>query len=249
MVRQSNSTDSLAEATRSRARFSGHGNSKGAAGYQDPDAATIQCDFLTESGCGLSVNRPEGGFPDFTIGLAWDQMVVEKESLFGLLRTKKLQNVDLDLGCLYELADGTRGALQPFGRTFGALDAPPFIQLSGDEREGDEEGDDECMTISGKNWDRIKRVVFYVYIYDGAPHWASLRPQIHVRIPGENPMIVTLRTSRSELALCALAGIENVRGGLRLSNYTEYYPGHAEMDRAFGFGLEWEEGEKVPAAR
>jgi tellurite resistance protein TerA len=244
MSRPQNSTDSLSAATKSRARFSGHGNSKGASGYQDPDAASVDCDFLDEGGQSLSINPPKDGFADMQVGLAWDQIIVEKPRLFGLTKTKHVQDVDLDLGCLYELADGTRGALQPFGENFGALDTPPFIRLSGDERKGDEEGDDEHMLISGTNWNNIKRVLMYVYIYEGAPNWGTLKPQIHVRIPGENPMVVTLHTYRSELSICALAGIENVRGGLRLTNYTEYYPGHAEMDRAFGFGLDWEEGRK-----
>jgi tellurite resistance protein TerA len=57
-------------------------------------------------------------------------------------------------------------------------------------------------------------------------------------------MIVTLQTFRSELSLCALAELENVRGGMKLKSHTEYYPGHAEMDRAFGYGLHWSDGAK-----
>lgn len=50
---------------------------------------------------------------------------------------------------------------------------------------------------------------------------------------------------RSELNVCVIAGLENVRNGIKLSHYTEYYPGHAEMDRAFGYGLQWDDGEKA----
>ncbi len=238
MARQQNPTDSLSSATRSRARFSGHGNSKGASGYRE------EADLIDESGQIVSINAPEGGFPGISIGLEWDQMMIEESKLFGLLKMKGLKDVDLDLGCLYELQDGTRGALQPFGDYYGAMDDAPFIMLSGDEREGDEEGDDEHMLINGKHWGQIKRILIYVYIYEGAPHWASIKPKIHVRIPGETPLVVTLTTYRSELSLCALTELENVRGGLRIKNHTEYYPGHSEMDRAFGFGLHWSDGEK-----
>ena len=242
---QTTSVDSMAEATRSRADFSGHGGSKGAAGYQEPGAATIECDFLDEEGQSLSVNPAAEGFENISIGLAWDQMIRHEKKLFGLMTVKKVIDVDLDLGCFYELQDGTRGVLQPFGDQYGSLDSAPFIQLSGDEREGDEEGDDEFILINGLKWPEIKRVLIYVYIYGGVPNWGMLKPQAHVRVPGESPMIVTLHTTRSELSLCALAMIENVRGGLRLTNHTEYFPGHAEMDRAFGFGLDWEDGEKT----
>ncbi len=244
MSRQKSSVDSLTAATESRASFSGHGNSKGAAGYQDPDDVSIECDFLNDAGQSLSINPPEGGFQNIRIGLAWDQLVVEKKAMFGLVSTKQTQDVDLDLGCIYELQDGSRGALQPFGEMFGALKKPPYIRLSGDEREGDEEGEDEYMMINGQKWPEIKRLLLYVYIYDGAPHWAQIKPQVHIYAPGEAPMIVTLHTYREEMRLCALAGLENVRNGIRLTNYTEYYPGHAEMDRAHGFGIQWDEGSK-----
>ena len=87
-------------------------------------------------------------------------------------------------------------------------------------------------------------IIVYIYIYEGAIDWAQVKPQIHIRIPGQSPMVVTPGTHHRELALCVIGGIENVRAGLRLTNYTEYYPGHIEMDRAFGFGLQWDDGRK-----
>lgn len=246
MARDATSQDSISNATRSRASFSGHGHAKGAAGYRDPSAVDIDCDFLTGSGQSLALNPPPEGFGTIRIGVAWDQMEIEEKVLFGALTRRRLVDVDLDLGCLYELKDGSRGALQPFGEIYGSYTEPPYIRLSGDEREGDEEGEDEYMSINGAKWSEIKRILLYVYIYDGTPDWASIKPQIHIHAPGENPMIVTLKTNRREMRLCALAGLENVRGGIRVVNYAEYYPGHAEMDRAHGFGLEWDDGRKAP---
>ncbi|MEM9469031.1 MAG: Tellurium resistance protein TerA, partial [Pseudomonadota bacterium] len=91
---------------------------------------------------------------------------------------------------------------------------------------------------------KIKRIVVYLYIYGGAKSWECVRPQIQLRVPSEKPMVVTLQAKRQELALCAVAGLENVRGGIKMTNYLEYFPGHAEMDRAFGFGLDWTDGQK-----
>ena len=71
-----------------------------------------------------------------------------------------------------------------------------------------------------------------------------MRPQIQVRVPGEQPMVVTLGARQKKMSVCAVAGIENIRSGIKLTSYLEYFPGHFEMDRAFGYGLSWESGKK-----
>ncbi len=179
------------------------------------------------------------------IGVAWDNVQVQKAGFFGKLFKKTLnQGVDLDIGCLYEMQDGTRGAIQAFGEKFGDYDAPPFMALSGDERTGNAEGHDEYILVNGAHWADIKRVLVYIYIYDGAPRWSEINPQVILDVPGENNLVVTLGAHDDSLALCAVGGLENVRGGIKLTNYTEYFPGHQEMDRAFGYGLEWADGVK-----
>jgi tellurite resistance protein TerA len=163
-----------------------------------------------------------------------------------LLKKVKTSDIDLDLGILYEHQDGTKGAIQAFGdaNTMGHYNLSPYLSLSGDERTGNSPDDDEFIHVNGKEWPKFKRLLIYVYIYRGALDWAQVKPQIHIRIPDQKPMIVTLSSHHKGLGLCAIAGIENVRNGMKISNYTEYFPGHAEMDRAFGFGLEWTNGEK-----
>jgi tellurite resistance protein TerA len=240
------SQDSLAEATRDRARFSGHGKAKGAAGYKetfsDPNS-----EFLSSSGQSSVINPREDGFGTMRISAAWDNITMA-ESKGGILGrfVKKVarQGVDIDLGCLYELQDGTRGCIQAFGEMMGNFNEVPFITLSGDERTGDTPGDDEFLRINGAQWNEIKRVLIYAYIYGGAASWSVIKPQIQLSIPGEYPMVVTPTVNKSELAVCAIAEMENIRNGLRLTNHSEYFPGHNEMDRAFGFGIAWTDGEK-----
>ena len=55
--------------------------------------------------------------------------------------------VDLDLGCLYELADGRKGVIQALGNSFGSLNSPPWIPLDGDDRTGSVAGG-ENMSIN-----------------------------------------------------------------------------------------------------
>lgn len=239
------SAASIEEATKYRASFSGHGKSLGAAGYIDPHDQSGNVDFLGKRGDTLSISPPAEGFGDILIGAAWDHRVEKDTSFLGkLLRHKKSADIDLDLGILYELHDGRRGVVQAFGEMMGAYERAPYISLSGDERTGKTPGEDEFMHLNGAHWPDIKRVLVYIYIYKGALDWGSVTPQVHIRIPGSKPMVVTLSSHQKGLGLCAIAGIENVRNGLRVTNYTEYFPGHAEMDRAFGFGIEWEEGSK-----
>ncbi len=240
------SKEAIKQATKSRVKFSGRGNAKGAAGFVNPSDVSGNYDFVSRSGETQSISPPEGGFTKIKVGAAWDNQVVEEKSMFGLIKKKKKANIDLDLGCLYEMKDGTRGAIQAFGELFGNLNSEPYIRLSGDERTGDAEGDDEFMLINGQKWSEIKRMIIYVYIYEGALDWAQVKPQIQIRVPNEPPVVVTLSAHMKDLGLCVIAGLENVRNGIVVTNYTEYFPGHDEMDRAYGFGLEWDDGEKKP---
>lgn len=242
---------SINEATRGRAKFSDHGKSLGAAGFLSPYDDEQNADFLSRPGETAIVNPPKDGMNTFEIGAAWDNIAPKTQKqgfLQKLLGGNKIavphKGVDLDIGCLYELKDGTRGAIQAFGDRYGDFDNAPFMKLSGDERTGETEGEDEMIMVNGQKWDQIKRIVVYLYIYGGAKSWECVRPQIQLRVPSEKPMVVTLQAKRQELALCAVAGLENVRGGIKMTNYLEYFPGHAELDRAFGFGLDWTDGQK-----
>ncbi len=240
------SQNSINEANRERAEFSRHGG-LGAVGYISRDDANQASAFLSRPGETAIVNPPAGGMPNFEIGVAWDNVPVVREKSFLKRFFKKTiikAGVDLDLGCLYELKNNMRGGMQAFGESHGMLEETPYIFLSGDERRGDRTGPDETILVNGAHWNEIDRILLYVYIYQGARSWASVRPQVQVRVPGEQPMVVTLNARKGQLALCAVASLENVRGGIKMTSVLEYYPGHAEMDRAFGYGLQWENGQK-----
>lgn len=246
MVRDHSSQDSIIEANRYRAAPSRHGGI-GAAGWLSPYDINQQAEFLTQPADTAIVNRPEGGLPDFDIGMAWDNVEIEQAQGFFSKFFKKTvlkKGIDMDLGCLFILKSGQRGCVQAFGDTHGAFNEPPYLFLDGDERSGDKDGRDEAIHLNGKHWEEIEKILIYTYIYKGAENFADVKPQVQLRVPGEKPIVVTLQARKDELDLCAVAMIENIRGGIRLTTHMEYYPGHAEMDLAFGFGLEWEQGQK-----
>ena len=66
------------------------------------------------------------------------------------------------------------------------------MQLSDDERTGDAEGHDEYILVNGGKWSDVKRLVVYIYIYDGAARWSEINPQIILDVPGENDLVVSL---------------------------------------------------------
>lgn len=239
------SQSSILEANRNRAKFSGHGKALGAAGYREPSDHPLNCEFLSAPGQFVAITPGKNGFDTFRIGVTWDNTRLKRGNFLERMAKRILnKGIDLDLGCLYELQDGTRGALQAFGNKFGNLNAAPFIALSEDERTGNKAGQDEYLLVNGPQWNTIKRMLIYIYIYDGSNRWSKIKPQIVVDIPGENDLYVTLQATNDHLALCAVGSLENVRGGIKLTNNTEYFPGHQEMDRAFGFGLPWGDGTK-----
>ncbi|PZO87907.1 MAG: Tellurium resistance protein TerA [Micavibrio aeruginosavorus] len=243
---QNGSQNAINSADRDRVERSSHGG-LGAAGYIDFDHTGGSGSFLSNPGEVAVVNPPEGGLGNFQIAVAWDNIRVKEETnIFKrFFKTQILQvGVDLDLGCLYKLKNGARGGLQAFGDVHGALEDEPYIRLSHDERTGDRKGPDEMIIVNGGHWDDIEQILIYTYIYEGARDWASVKPQIQVRVPGEQPMIVRLGTRKAKMSVCAVASLDNVRGGIKMTSLLEYFPGHLEMDRAFGYGLPWEDGKK-----
>lgn len=247
MTRDTLSGDSLAKASKSTATFSGHGTATGAAGVRENDIAGIQ-DLLDKSGESGLISPPENGFNSIHIGLAWNNIIVERAGGFmGLVKKATRQGVDLDLGCFYELDDGTRGILQPFGDLYGKFDNRPFITLSGDERTGNAEGDDEFLTINGQKWPHIRRILVYTYIYQGATDWSQIQPEITLDFgnTGENSLKIKPSLKTNSLTVCAIAMLKNVKNGIQIVTHGEYFASHASMDRAFGFGLKWEDGAKA----
>lgn len=239
------SQESLSKATKSIASFSGHDAALGAAGYRMSSDHPDNCDFLEEPGQSIAVNVQHKNFKSIMIGAAWDSRIVQDAGFMGKWfgKTKKI-NVDLDIGCLYEMKDGTRGCIQAFGKKFGDYHSAPFMALSGDERTGDADGHDEYILVNGDHWDKVERILVYIYIYAGAARWSEITPQVVVDVPGENDLYVTLKAHNDDLQLCAIGELHNVRNGIKLTNRTEYFAGHEEMDRAFGYGLAWADGVK-----
>ncbi|MEW2518198.1 TerD family protein [Actinacidiphila alni] len=152
-------------------------------------------------------------------------------------------NVDLDLACMYELADGSKGVVQPLGNLLGDLDAPPYIQMSGDDRFGGTSG--ETLYINFDKRDEFKRLLVFVYIYDGTPAFDRTHAKVEI-FPTSGPRIeIPLNEREPQARSCAVVLIENHKGELVVRREVRYVYGfQAEIDRLYGWGLQWGRGYK-----
>ncbi|WNI15358.1 TerD family protein [Actinacidiphila sp. ITFR-21] len=152
-------------------------------------------------------------------------------------------NVDLDLACLYELADGTKGVVQPLGGFLGDLDSAPYIKVSGDDRFGGSSG--ETLFINLDKREEFKRLLVFVYIYDGTPAFDRAHAKLEI-FPGSGPRIeISLNEREPQARSCAVLLIENRKGELVVRREVRYVYGfQAEIDRLYGWGLQWGRGYK-----
>lgn len=186
----------------------------------------------------ISLQKEGGDFGEIVFNLKWTQ----GEKKTGWFSGGK-GGIDLDLGCMLELADGTKTVIQALGGNFGNFQQAPWTQLMGDDRSGTSlEG--EFLRVNGAYWKHFKRVLIYAFIYEGAPNWAQANGVVTVRIPGQPELVTHMEAQGSGQNMCAIAMLENVSGAIRATKLVEYFGGHEPMDQAYGFGFRWKAGSK-----
>lgn len=203
---------------------------------------------LTKDSSTSAVNLTKGGSEPFRVNLNWNARPDQPQGGGGFMKKLKAAAqgggaIDLDLGCLYELANGDRGAVQALGNAFGSLNGPPFIQLDADDRSGSASGG-ENLRISAQHIDQIRKVLVYAFIYEGVPNWAAADGLVTVYQQGAGEVEIPLDETQQGKGMCALALLENQGGQLKLSRQVRYFGNHRDMDAAFGFGLNWQAGRK-----
>ena len=190
------------------------------------------------------------GFGRIRVNLNWDQNGTPSEApkkrgflnkMMGGGTARNVNNIDLDLGCFFELSDGTAGGVQALGDSFGNFDNAPFIHLDGDDRSGSNLAG-ENLFINGDKFINIKRVLIFAFIYEGVPNWTATNGVVIVEAPGQGPVEVRLENG-SNASMCAIAMIENTNGKLQVTKLEEYFQAigsnstHKLMNDRFGFGL------------
>ncbi len=202
---------------------------------------------LTKKGQFVNLTKSQNqGIGEILVNLNWNQQTVKNSGGFlsSLFGTKSNGGIDLDLGCLYEMTDGSKSCVQALGNAFGNLHSSPFIELDGDDRTG-MLNNGENLRINGSKVREIKRVLIYTFIYEGVANWAEADGIVTVNY-GTGPSIeVRLNEHRNGKNMCAIAMIENVNNEtFKVERLVEYFSGHKDMDNAYNWGLSWRAGRK-----
>jgi len=184
----------------------------------------------------ISLEKTAAGFGEIKVNLNWNKG--KSGGFFG-----KSKSIDLDVGCLYELNDGHKSVVQALGKSFGRLNAEPYIQLMGDDRTGSVDGG-EWLHINGKHWSEIKRILIFAFIYEGAPNWKTTDGVVTIFIPGQPEIEVRLNEEGGNQGMCAIALLENDNGAVKVTRKVDFHRGHEPMDKAYRWGMRWSAGSK-----
>ncbi len=193
---------------------------------------------LEKTNSSVSLKKTGSSFGEIVLNLNWNQGT-QKRGLFG----GGAKGVDLDLGVLFEMRDGSKGVIQALGNSFGRYDQMPWIELSGDDRTGAVSGG-ETIRVNGRFFDNISRLAVFANIYDGAPNWAKTDGVVRMNIPGQPEIEVRMDEGRDNCRLCGIAVIDNVGGELKIDRHMRYYRDQKQYADTVGILLRWAAGSK-----
>ncbi|WP_103501166.1 MULTISPECIES: Tellurium resistance [Streptomyces] len=162
--------------------------------------------------------------------------------------TVGIVDVDFDLACLYEMEDGSKGVVQPLGGLLGDFNGPPYLKLAGDDRFGG--GSGEVIYANLDHQEKFKRLLVFVYIYDGIP--AFEHADVSVTLDATNGMHieVPLTDPTPQARSCAVIALEHEDGELVARREVKYVYGfQSEIDRLYGWGMAWGRGTKPSRLR
>lgn len=216
---------------------------------QEPAAPTRVT--LTKAAPSVSLTKRGGSRGTMRVNLQWNARpdgTSEPAPAKGFF--KRLQQagatgqIDLDLACMYEYADGSKGVVQALGGTLRDQYADgPICWLDKDDRSG-ASSDGENLFIDLGKVGAIKRILVFAFIYEGVTNWAGADAVVTLH-PASGPQIeVRLDEHDQGTNMCGIAMLENTGGQLSVSREMRYVRGHRDLDEAYGWGMRWTAGRK-----
>jgi tellurite resistance protein TerA len=195
-----------------------------------------------------------GGFPTGPIvaNLNWTQKKAQ-----GFWKSLFAKDLDLDLGCFYELTDGTKsvidalqfsnqgGSRRVVSRQ-GCFVQKPWIWHTGDDRTG-AQSSGEFIEVNPEGLKDIKRIDFYAYIYlerGEVAKWADSDAVITLKIPGHNDIVISMSELSSQKSFAVLCNLEFTSTGIKVTNANTFHDSHSEADLRHGWGMRWRAGSK-----
>ncbi|GAB2614798.1 hypothetical protein GCM10027168_54250 [Streptomyces capparidis] len=205
---------------------------------------------LTKESPTVSLTKQGGTSGTMRVNLNWE---VHKQFSGWIRKAGRTfaghSDLDLDLCAMFELVDGSKGIVQALGNSFGSLQQPPFIHLDRDDRTG-AVASGENLTISLDHKDLFRRILIFVYIYEGARSFANLHATVTLFPQHGAPVDFSLDECTTPSQVCALAQITNVNGELIVQRESRFFipergvSPQRTIDYAYGWGLNWTPGRK-----
>ncbi|MEU6923000.1 MULTISPECIES: TerD family protein [unclassified Streptomyces] len=205
---------------------------------------------LTKEAPSVSLAKQGGTSGALRVNLNWE--VHKQFKGWGSKLGRAVANhadLDLDLCALYELTDGRKGVVQALGNAFGALQHPPYIHLDGDDRTG-AVATGENLTVNLDQKNKLRRVLIFVTIYEGARSFADLHATVTLQPQHGAPIDFSLDECTVPSTVCALALLTNNGGDLTVQREARYLvpergvSPQRTIDHAYGWGMNWTPGRK-----
>lgn len=184
---------------------------------------------------------------EITINLDWND---GKSGLLGIFKNA----IDLDLGCFYEMRDGSkmlidgvqfshgRGGNRDKQTRQGCYTKSPYIWHYGDVRSG---GSGETISVNPAGVNEIKRIIVYTFIYEGVARWAETDAVVKVTVPGVETVEVKMGQQNSDKKFCAIAQLDfNGDNSITVKKLVTFHNGHADCDKTYGWGFNYSPGSK-----
>lgn len=160
-------------------------------------------------------------------------------------------NIDLDLGCYCQMQDGRQTLLDclQFGSNEnternhpskqGCFTMPPYAWHSGNHH-GNARISEETVLVNPRGLPLTKRLMPYVFIYEGEPLWHKAKISIEVIVPGRGVFELTLDQVHTEKRFCAVADIWfEGEHTLAIKPLLTFHDGHSDCDNTYNWGFKY----------
>lgn len=203
---------------------------------------------LTKSAPRVSLTKSGAAGGELRVNLNWNARPAQPTGGGFLKRMAAAAQggIDLDLACLYEFTDGSKGVVQALGNAFASRNQgrAPIITLDGDDRSGTNTAG-ENLRIDLSRVNEIRRVLVFAFIYQGVPNWAAADAVVTMYPANGAPVEVRLDESDPKAPMCAIALLTNTGNDLSVNREVQYIHGGQDiLDRAYGWGMQWAAGRK-----
>jgi stress response protein SCP2 len=200
---------------------------------------------LEKQGDSHKINlKKKDGNSSIIINLNWSKGLKKGEG----------SEVDLDLGCFYELKNGLktvidglqfshdRGGPRNIWTRQGCYTEAPWVWHTGDDRGATGSGENILVNPLGAG--ELKRITVYCLIYDRGVKWADTNAVATIKVPGNPDIIVEMGKQNSSRTFCAIAEILFGNDSLTVKKLISFHDGHSDCDKAYKWGMTWRTGSK-----